>query len=91
MEVTATRREPGDVRVLWAASLAAEVSSPRYGVDIDQKGNYIVSKSNNINYGASKCGNIFYASEYARRCPKSKVVHLVNAELVSGQVMPVVI
>ncbi|KAI9687310.1 MAG: hypothetical protein M1822_002353 [Bathelium mastoideum] len=56
---------PGKVRVVWTASLLAEMSSPTNGVDFSllEQG----PKSAMQAYSATKAGNYFLAVEWARR------------------------
>lgn len=53
------------VRVVWASSQVAELSSPPEGVVMDEIRS--PPKDVNRNYTNSKTGNMFLASEYARR------------------------
>ena len=61
----------GSVRVTWAASFGADMLSPPGGVSLDADGNCIPDPKNNqqTNYGATKAGNVFLATEFARRYP----------------------
>ena len=77
LEKTASTSPPGDVRVTWGASSVIELTSPNNGIDIDENGSPKVLDKQ-YNYGQSKCGNVFFATEYAKRFKgKSRIVHLV--------------
>lgn len=77
LEATAETCGPAEVRVTWAGSIAVEVWSPENGIEFDEAGNVKLFDQEK-NYGQSKTGNVFLASEFARRYPASKVVHLVS-------------
>lgn len=77
---TAAVSPPGSVRVTWAGSLTTEVSAPNGGVVLAEDGVPVVSKTNQMsNYGQSKAGNIFLASEYARRHQENGIVSVVSS------------
>ena len=61
----------GSVRVTWAASFAVDAVSPSGGVTLDEEGNYLPHPKNDqqTNYGATKAGNVFLATEFARLHP----------------------
>lgn len=59
---------PGSVRVTWAASFGVEMS-PKGGVTMDNEGSYDTPKSQESCYMASKAGNVFMSTEYARHNP----------------------
>ncbi|KAH6988318.1 hypothetical protein BKA56DRAFT_516021 [Ilyonectria sp. MPI-CAGE-AT-0026] len=63
---TASSSPPGLVRVTWAGSLTAEMSSPPDGVAIGQDGAPVVHESQDLNYGQSKAGNVLLAAQLAR-------------------------
>ncbi|KAF2163215.1 hypothetical protein M409DRAFT_68531 [Zasmidium cellare ATCC 36951] len=66
LERTAANSGPASVRVIWAASLEIE-NSPAGGVPFNEYGNPEVHKSNTFsNYTASKVGDYFLASQFAR-------------------------
>lgn len=73
---TAKVSEPGDVRVVWTASSAGEMASPKGGVEMNNL-DYKVDKSPLFKYGVSKAGNIFQGTEFARRHSKTGVVSVV--------------
>ena len=77
MEKTADTSRPGEVRATWGASCAIELGSPYHGIEFDEKGTpKLLAK--HLNYGQTKCGNVFLATEHAKRFTgKSNVVHLV--------------
>jgi len=66
---TAESAPVNSVRVAWAGSIAVDVISPKKGMNIDAEGKYVADKSNFPNYGASKVGNYFLASQYAKHHP----------------------
>ncbi|KAK4697870.1 hypothetical protein P7C71_g267, partial [Lecanoromycetidae sp. Uapishka_2] len=62
-----TKTAPSNsVRVVWVSSNAAEISSPANGMDISNL-DYHIDKSKPMKYGISKAGNVFHASELAKR------------------------
>jgi len=67
---------PGSVRVTWAASTAIDGFSPPGGMTFDSDDGYLPHPKNNqnSNYGASKAGNYFLASQFALRHPESGVI-----------------
>lgn len=66
LERTAANSDPASVRVIWAASLGIE-NSPAGGVPFDENGNLEAHKANTAsNYTASKVGDYFLASQFAR-------------------------
>lgn len=56
---------PASVRVVWASSQVVELSSPPEGIIMDEIRS--PPKDRTRNYTNSKTGNLFLASEYARR------------------------
>lgn len=64
---TAAAAPAGSVCVTWAASLAVDLTSPANGVAFDDAGAPVAHTDQNLNYGQSKAGNVFLASELARR------------------------
>ena len=66
----------GSVRVTWAGSAGVDVMSPSGGVTLNEEGDYVSDpKGNNQkNYGATKAGNCFFASQFALRHQSSGVV-----------------
>ncbi|KAF7189404.1 Short-chain dehydrogenase/reductase bet4 [Pseudocercospora fuligena] len=71
LEKTAAKSKRSTVRVLWAASSGVDLLSPKTGgMTLDKSGNFLAHESNNqVNYGMSKVGNYFLASEYAKHHP----------------------
>ena len=71
----------GSVRVTWAASIAVDMYSARGGgMDFNKEGNYVADqKDQRLNYGASKVGNVFLASEFARRYAPTKGAMISNS------------
>ncbi|KAH7047607.1 hypothetical protein B0J12DRAFT_129395 [Macrophomina phaseolina] len=65
---TAAISAPNTVRVTWAASVAIDVA-PEHGMVWNDKLKKPVIHKNNpsLNYAQSKVGNVFLASEFARR------------------------
>jgi retinol dehydrogenase 12 len=75
----------GTVRVVWVASMAAELYSVRHGIDmanLSAKG-YIREPSGGATekYGNSKAGNYLHAVEYARRYKKDGIISVVGYPL----------
>ncbi|KAI1498010.1 short-chain dehydrogenase [Biscogniauxia marginata] len=62
---TENTHAPGSVRVVWTASQVAELSAPSQGIIMSELHN--PPKDITRNYVNSKTGNLFLASEYARR------------------------
>ncbi|KAF2159565.1 hypothetical protein M409DRAFT_70892 [Zasmidium cellare ATCC 36951] len=70
LERTASAAAPGAVRIAWAASFGVDALSPKGGVSFDKDGAFEAHGSNNqVNYGATKAGNLFLASQFARKPP----------------------
>ncbi|EMD96764.1 hypothetical protein COCC4DRAFT_172220 [Bipolaris maydis ATCC 48331] len=63
---TAKSSPAGDVRVVWASSIVANMFAPPGGVDM-QNLDYKKDKSAQHKYAVSKGGNSLYAIEYQRR------------------------
>ncbi|OMP87175.1 putative oxidoreductase [Diplodia seriata] len=67
LEKTAQISGPNAVRVTWAASVAIE-TAPEFGIEWnDKKKAPVTHASGATNYAQSKVGNLFLASEFARR------------------------
>ncbi|KAF7552412.1 hypothetical protein G7Z17_g4364 [Cylindrodendrum hubeiense] len=66
---TAQAEAAGAVRVVWVSSMAAELYSLKYGVDMNNiKGkDYAEHPEPMAKYGNSKAGNYLHSIEYARR------------------------
>lgn len=77
MNDTASASPANSVRVTWAGSLAVDAMSPSPGgmtFSGGSGGPEVLGKESD--YGQSKVGNVFLASESARRYGKSGVLHL---------------
>ncbi|EPS27392.1 hypothetical protein PDE_02335 [Penicillium oxalicum 114-2] len=73
---TAETAPKGSVRVAWAASLVINLGAPSGGIDME---NITWSKkagSQVDKYAQSKVGNLFLASEFAKRDKSRDVVHV---------------
>lgn len=64
---TAKTSPAGSVRVIWASSLVTNLFSPTSGVALTKEGPPQISWFQPTNYGQSKAGNNFLASETQRR------------------------
>lgn len=64
------------VRVAWAGSLAIDVYSPNGGVEFDDNG-ALIYKDQYYQYGVSKSGNLFMASEFGKRSQGEGIVSVV--------------
>ena len=73
---TAKLEPPGTVRVVWTSSSAAEVGSPKNGVDMSNL-NYAVDKPAWHKYGVSKAGNILHSKEFANRYAGDGLISVV--------------
>ncbi|KAK5699054.1 short-chain alcohol dehydrogenase [Elasticomyces elasticus] len=71
LQQTAASSPAGSVRVTWAASLGVDVQSPPHGgFDLASHGAPILNTTRTMtNYGMSKVGNYFLASQFAVRNP----------------------
>lgn len=78
LEETAAESEPASVRVLWAGSLAVDVGSYKPGGLCLEDSGKPMDMGVQTNYGQSKAGNLYFASEYARRYADKGVVDLVG-------------
>ena len=65
------------VRVVWVSSSGADLVAPKGGVELDNL-DYHKSRSVAAQYGASKAGNYFQATEYARLYKKDGIVSVVS-------------
>lgn len=74
LEKTAATAPRDSVRVTWAASLAVDFSSPKGGVQFEADGAPKIHGSKQKDYGQSKAGNYFLASEFAKHHAKSGIV-----------------
>lgn len=71
---TAAAAPTASVRVVWAASVAVQLSAPASGVVVDAEG-CPVDLGVQHNYGQTKVGNVFFAREFAKATPQTGVVH----------------
>ena len=73
------RKAPSDsVRVVWVSSSAAEMSSPKGGVDLGNL-DYKVDKGIWVKYGVSKAGNVLHAGELAKRAGPDGIISVVRS------------
>jgi hypothetical protein len=74
---TAQTSPNGSVRVLFTASLMAELQAPKGGVNFDDL-NFEKGGSQGVKYAQSKAANILIASEFAHRVRAEGVVCMVR-------------
>jgi retinol dehydrogenase 12 len=74
---TAKAKGPGNVRVVWVSSSAAELLSPNGGVEMDNL-DYKREKGAWHKYGVSKAGNVLHAMEYAKRHGGEGIISVVS-------------
>lgn len=74
---TAKTAPTDSVRVVWVSSNGAEMFSLKGGVDMDNL-DYKKDRSAWQKYGASKVGNIFHASEFAKRAAGDGIISVVG-------------
>jgi retinol dehydrogenase 12 len=75
LKSTASSSPSSSVRVCWASSLESDTSSPKGGIVFDDSGAPVYrGTGQQYNYGMSKAGNVFYASEWAKQYPDDGVV-----------------
>lgn len=72
---TAQTAPPGSVRVVWVSSSAAELLSPKGGVDMDNL-DYKKDQPPRTKYGVSKAGNVLHAMQYAKLHKDDGIVSL---------------
>jgi retinol dehydrogenase 12 len=77
MAETAKATVPGGVRVVWVSSSAAEMLSPRVGVDMSNL-EYTRQVFYPIKYGTSKAGNYFHSTEFAKRHRGDGIISVVG-------------
>lgn len=75
---TAKSAPQGSVRVVWLGSSAAEVMSPKGGVEMGNL-DYKKNETNWYKYGTSKAGNVLYGKEFAKRYQADGVLSVVCA------------
>lgn len=80
---TAKTAPKDQVRVVWLSSSAAEHAIPRGGIDLDNL-DYHKDVLYILKYGASKAGNYYYATEYARRHREDGIVSVVSLDYLPG-------
>ncbi|RFU32077.1 hypothetical protein B7463_g4236, partial [Scytalidium lignicola] len=72
---TVQKQKPGDdVRVLWVSSSAAEMISPKGGIDLDNIDYSKRDASNAERYGTSKAGLVLLNQEFARRYREDGII-----------------
>ena len=71
------------MRVVWTSSNAAELFAPREGVEMGNL-DYGEEKGAWHKYGVSKAGNVYHASEFARRYGGEGIVSVVSNEFING-------
>ena len=74
---TAQTAPPGSVRVIWVSSLAAELASPKGGLDMNNL-DYKKDQSPLTKYAISKAGNVLHSQQYARLHKEDRIVGLVR-------------
>jgi retinol dehydrogenase 12 len=75
LQKTAHSSPPGSVRVTWAASLAAYLGPKPGGIQFDDNGAPKLLGPG-TDYAQSKAGNVYLASEFARRYGKDGIISL---------------
>jgi len=81
LKKTAKTAERGSVRIVWLASMIA-VSVPQGGIQWDDRTDQPkILKNAMENYMESKVGNVFLASEAAKRLADDGVISLVSCPL----------
>ena len=65
------------MRVVWTSSNAAEIFAPKNGVVMENL-DYREDRGAWHKYGVSKAGNVFHASEFARRFGGQGIVSVVS-------------
>ncbi|KAF2093886.1 NAD(P)-binding protein [Rhizodiscina lignyota] len=70
---TAKLREPGGVRVIWVSSSAAELATPKNGIDLNNL-DFKKPVPNATKYGVSKAAMLLLALEYAKREKNNGIV-----------------
>jgi retinol dehydrogenase-12 len=79
---TAKTAPKGSVRVIWVSSSAAEATSPKNGIDMDNL-DYKKDKPNWHQYGVSKAGNWYHATEFAKRYKADGITSVVSISYLS--------
>jgi NAD(P)-dependent dehydrogenase (short-subunit alcohol dehydrogenase family) len=73
IQKTASMSSPGSVRVVWVASSAVHTSQPG-GFSFEDPNNLTGKQTQLSLYSQSKVGDVFLASEYARRMGKENII-----------------
>lgn len=73
---TAKTTPKDSVRIVWVSSNGAEILSPKGGVELENM-DYKIDRIPFWKYGASKAGNILYASEFAKRAKSEGIISTV--------------
>ncbi|KAL7900324.1 hypothetical protein HDV63DRAFT_370843 [Trichoderma sp. SZMC 28014] len=76
IESTAKSSPTGSVRVIWLGSLMIQLMAPKGGMDLDNLDYKKKWLDQNTRYSASKTGNLFIGSEWARRDADKGILHL---------------
>jgi len=72
---TAQAAPLGSVRVIWVSSLAAELASPKGGLDMNNL-DYKKDQSPSTKYAISKAGNVLHSQQYSRLHKEDRIVSL---------------
>lgn len=78
IESTAKSSPAGSVRVVWLGSLMIQLMAPKGGIDLDNLDYKKKWLDEYTRYSASKAGNLFIGSEWARRDAGNGILHLVS-------------
>ncbi|KAL7911787.1 hypothetical protein GGI35DRAFT_443638 [Trichoderma velutinum] len=78
LKSTAKSLPAGSVRVVWLGSLMIQLMAPKGGVDLDNLDYKKNFPDINVRYAVSKAGNLFIASEWAKRDAENGILHLVR-------------
>lgn len=80
LQRAAAIRPRGTVRVVWVASMAAELYSVKHGIDMSNlRGKDYVRKADTMTlYGNSKAGNYLHSFEYARQHKDDNIISVVS-------------
>ncbi|KAL6904171.1 hypothetical protein GGI43DRAFT_421636 [Trichoderma evansii] len=76
LESTAKSSPTGSVRVVWLGSLMIQLGAPKGGIDLDDLDYKKKWLDEMTRYSASKAGNLFIGSEWARRDADNGILHL---------------
>ncbi|KAG4417857.1 hypothetical protein IFR04_008994 [Cadophora malorum] len=68
--------QPNSVRIVWAGSPTIETNTPKGGLDLEELSS--PSKDQIHNYGISKLGNWFLASEISKQVSKDGIVSIAQ-------------